>query len=84
MNIDISNQIINDILNYIIIGWKYENKLEIFENWKKYYDTQLATKIIPSLENNSMITPDTINELIKYCNNEYTYYRSYNILIRMK
>lgn len=84
VDIVISNQIINDILNYIIIGWKYENKPEIFENWKKYYDSQLSTKIIPLVENNPTISDNTINNLIKYCNNEYNYYRSYNIITNIK
>ena len=83
-NIRISNQIINGILNYIIIGWKYENKPEIFENWKKYYDSQLTSKIIPLVENNPMISDETLNKLINYCNNEYNYYRAYNKLINIK
>ena len=84
VDIAISNQIINDILNYLIIRWKYENKPEIFENWKKYYDTQLSTKIIPLVENNPTISDNTINNLIKYCNNEYNYYRSYNKIANIK
>ena len=84
VDIAISNQIINDILNYLIIRWKYENKPEIFENWKKYYDTQLSTKIIPLVENNPTISDNTINNLIKYCNNEYNYYRSYNKIVNIK
>lgn len=84
ININITNQIINDILNYIIIGWKYENKPEIFENWKKYYDSQLTSKIIPLVENNPMISDETLNKLINYCNNEYNYYRAYNKLINIK
>ena len=82
-NIFLTNQIINKILNYMINAWKYENKPEIFENWKKYFDFQITQRIIPLLEINEDISIDTVNNLINYCDNEFNYYRSYTILKNM-
>lgn len=31
-----------------------------------------------------MISDSTISNLIKYCNNEYNYYRSYNKIVNIK
>ena len=36
--------------------------------------SQLTSKIIPLVENNPMISDETLNKLINYCNNEYNYY----------
>ena len=48
-NIGITFRMINDILKFMFISWKYEEKPYDWKNWEKYFDIQFKEKLIPKL-----------------------------------
>lgn len=82
-DICLSNKIINYILNYMYVSWKYENSPENFKNWTKYFDSLILQRIIPLLYYEGGISISLIENLINFCNSEYGYQRSYTHLSKL-
>ena len=43
--ISINFRLINDILRFMVVSWKYEGNKHNWDNWEKYFDIQLCQKI---------------------------------------
>lgn len=48
-NLGITFRMINDILKFMFISWRYEEKPYTWKNWEKYFDIQFKEKLIPKL-----------------------------------
>lgn len=80
-DIYISPNLVNSILKYMIISWKYEDCPDIFNNWYKYFDFQIIQRVFPLL--NEDVSIETLDSLVEFCSNEYNYHRSYSKIMEM-
>lgn len=81
-NIYLTNNNIKYILNFMILSWKYEREPNIFKNWKKYFDLQIIQRVLPLISNQD-ISIELLTNLLKFCEEEYFYNRTYNAISSM-
>lgn len=90
---------VNEILSFIYVAWKYENKPQEWDNWRRYLDAQILQKILPKIHGSQMVLGEMLDNLLLYCleldsiddvpeisdiNNNYPYPNSAKKLIQMK
>ena len=46
---DFGFRVINEILRFMVVAWKYENPEGEWKNWERYFDAQIKQKILPKL-----------------------------------
>jgi len=90
---------VNEILAFMVVAWKYEYKPNIWNNWRRYFDSQILQKILPKLHGSQIVLEETLNNLLICClnldnlddipklseiDNNYPYPESAKKLIQMK
>lgn len=78
MNFSFGFRTVDEICRFMYVAWIYEGK-ESFNNWKRYFDSQIRQRILPKIHGNSSIL-NHLKELQLFCN-EQGYFRS---AIRLK
>lgn len=68
-NLDFGFRVINEIIKFMVVAWKYENCPNEWNNWEKYFDAQIKQKILPKLEKNDRVTDQTLENLLNICMN---------------
>ena len=56
---------LDEIMRFMYVAWIYEGR-GLFENWKRYFDSQIRQKIIPKIHGNSSISAP-LKELKVFC-----------------
>ena len=64
---DFGFRVINEIVRFMAVAWKYENEPPEFTNWERYFDTQIKQKMLPKLHGSEKIIGDTLNALHDKC-----------------
>ena len=67
INFDFGFRVINEILRFMLVSWKYENSPQNWENWERYFDAQIKQKILPKLHGSQKAIGQTIDELFNSC-----------------
>ena len=67
INFDFGFRVINEILRFMLVSWKYENSPQNWENWERYFDTQVKQKILPKLHGSQKAIGQSIDELFNAC-----------------
>lgn len=67
INFDFGFRVINEILRFMFVSWRYEDSPQNWENWKRYFDAQVKQKILPKLHGSQKAIGQTINELFNAC-----------------
>ena len=65
-DLTISFRVVNDILRFLLVSWKYEGGNYNWENWEKYFDIQIKQKLLPKIKDKS-IDSNFLNNLAKNC-----------------
>ena len=81
---DFGFRVVNEILKFMIVSWYYENTNEdlIFENWSRYFDTQILQKILPKIHGSEKSLGETLSILKNHCKSQ-KYVKSYEKLEEM-
>ena len=58
---------VNEVLAFMLVAWKYEGEKEVWDNWRRYFDTQILQKILPKLHGSKMVLGETLDDLLTYC-----------------
>ena len=66
---DFGFRVINEIVRFMAVAWKYEGSPKEFNNWTRYFDAQIKQKMLPKLHGSEKIIGDTLNELYEICLN---------------
>lgn len=66
-NMDFGFRVINEILRFMVVAWKYENELENWDNWERYFDAQIKQKILPKLHGSEKAIGNILNGLFNLC-----------------
>lgn len=67
INFDFGFRVINEILRFMFVSWRYEDSPQNWENWERYFDTQVKQKVLPKLHGSQKAIGQTINELFNAC-----------------
>lgn len=67
INFDFGFRVINEILLFMFVSWRYEDSPQNWENWERYFDAQVKQKILPKLHGSQKAIGQTINELFNAC-----------------
>lgn len=64
---DFGFRVINEIVRFMVVAWKYEGKPNNWDNWERYFDAQIKQKMLPKLHGSEKIIGKTLNELLNAC-----------------
>ncbi|MDO5849908.1 MAG: hypothetical protein Q4P14_01720, partial [Methanobacteriaceae archaeon] len=67
---DFGFRVINEIVRFMLVAWKYEGCPKNWTNWERYFDAQIKQKMLPKLHGSEKILGDTLTDLAKACENE--------------
>lgn len=67
INFDFGFRVINEILRFMFVSWRYGDSPQNWENWERYFDAQVKQKILPKLHGSQKAIGQTINELFNAC-----------------
>ena len=66
---DFGFRVINEILRFMIVSWKYENSPTEWDNWQRYFDAQIKQKILPKLHGSEKAIGEVLIKLFNNCLN---------------
>ncbi len=67
---DFGFRVINEILRFMVVAWRYENSPNEWNNWERYFDAQIKQKILPKLHGSEKAIGTVLTNLFNLCLNE--------------
>lgn len=64
---DFGFRVVNEILRFMYVAWKYENEPYKWDNWERYFDAQIKQKMLPKLHGSERVLGEVIQELKELC-----------------
>lgn len=64
---DFGFRVINEILRFMVVAWRYENSPEDWDNWERYFDAQVKQKILPKLHGSEKAIGNVLTRLFNIC-----------------
>ncbi|MBR3112836.1 MAG: hypothetical protein IKH29_03880 [Methanobrevibacter sp.] len=64
---DFGFRIINEILRFMVVAWRYENEPNEWDNWERYFDAQIKQKILPKLHGSEKAIGNVLTKLFNIC-----------------
>ena len=64
---DFGFRVINEILRFMVVSWRYENEPAKWNNWQRYFDAQIKQKILPKLHGSEKAIGGVLNNLFNIC-----------------
>ncbi len=64
---DFGFRVINEILRFMVVAWRYENSPDDWENWERYFDAQIKQKILPKLHGSEKAIGNVLTKLFNIC-----------------
>ncbi|WP_407394082.1 hypothetical protein [Methanobrevibacter sp.] len=64
---DFGFRVINEILRFMVVAWRYENEPSEWNNWERYFDAQIKQKILPKLHGSEKAIGNVLKNLFNLC-----------------
>ena len=64
---DFGFRVINEILRFMVVAWRYENEPDEWNNWERYFDAQIKQKILPKLHGSEKAIGNVLTNLFNSC-----------------
>lgn len=64
---DFGFRVINEILRFMVVAWRYENSPDEWNNWQRYFDAQIKQKILPKLHGSEKAIGNVLTNLFNLC-----------------
>ena len=64
---DFGFRVINEILRFMVVAWRYENEPDDWDNWERYFDAQIKQKILPKLHGSEKAIGNVLIDLFNIC-----------------
>ena len=64
---DFGFRVINEILRFMVVSWRYENSPREWNNWERYFDAQIKQKILPKLHGSEKAIGNVLTNLFNIC-----------------
>ena len=68
---DFGFRVINEIVRFMAVAWKYEYEPDEFDNWTRYFDACIKQKMLPKLHGSEKIIGETLKDLFNACVGEH-------------
>ena len=62
-------RVVNEVIKFMYVSWKYENRSDPWNNWEKYCDAQIKQKILPKIHGSQRTLGDLFEQLFRICSN---------------
>lgn len=69
---DFGFRVINEIIRFMYVSWKYEMQPNPWPNWERYFDAQIKQKILPKIHGSQRSLGDLFKKLMILCIKEKT------------
>ena len=64
---DFGFRVINEIMRFMYVAWKYEGGPVNWDNWERYFDAQIKQKMLPKLHGSQRTLQEVIKSLFEIC-----------------
>ena len=64
---DLSFRVINDVLRFMFVAWKYENSPREWGSWQRYFDAQIKQRVISKIFGDKKSLEDILTNLFHAC-----------------
>ena len=64
---DFGFRVINEILRFMVVAWRYENSPIEWDNWERYFDAQIKQKVLPKLHGSEKAIGNVLTNLFNIC-----------------
>ena len=64
---DFGFRVINEILRFMVVAWRYENEPDEWNYWERYFDAQIKQKILPKLHGSEKVIGNVLTNLFNIC-----------------
>ncbi|MEE0936197.1 MAG: hypothetical protein U0L42_11085 [Methanobrevibacter sp.] len=64
---DFGFRVINEILRFMVVAWRYENSPSEWNKWERYFDAQIKQKILPKLHGSEKAIGNVLTNLFNIC-----------------
>lgn len=64
---DFGFRVINEILRFMVVAWRYENSPDEWDSWERYFDAQIKQKILPKLHGSEKAIGNVLKRLFNIC-----------------
>ena len=64
---DFGFRVINEIMRFMYVAWKYEGSPVNWDNWERYFDAQIKQKMLPKLHGSQRTLQEVIKSLFEIC-----------------
>ena len=64
---DFGFRVVNEILRFMYVAWKYEKEPNIWPNWPRYFDSQIKQKMLPKIHGSHRTLGDLLTDLFNQC-----------------
>ena len=64
---DFGFRVINEILRFMVVAWRYEDSPDQWNNWERYFDAQIKQKILPKLHGSEKAIGNVLTNLFNLC-----------------
>ena len=64
---DFGFRVINEILRFMLVAWRYENSKYEWDNWERYFDAQIKQKILPKLHGSEKAIGNVLIKIFNLC-----------------
>ena len=64
---DFGFRVINEILRFMVVAWRYENSPQEWNTWERYFDAQIKQKILPKLHGSEKAIGNLLTNLFNIC-----------------
>ena len=64
---DFGFRVINEIMRFMYVAWIYENSPPTWDNWDRYFDSQIKQKMLPKLHGSQRALVDVLQDFFNHC-----------------
>ena len=64
---DFGFRVINEILRFMLVSWRYENSPTVWNNWERYFDAEIKQKILTKLHGSEKAIGKVLISLFNLC-----------------
>lgn len=64
---DFGFRVVNEILRFMYVSWRYEKQQVPWINWERYFDAQIKQKILPKIHGSQRSLGGLLKELMSLC-----------------
>jgi MoxR-like ATPase len=74
---DFGFRVIDEVMRFMYAAWLYEDSPENWDNWQRYFDTQIMQKMLPKIHGSQQELNSVLEKLFELCYNGESFDKSW-------